>query len=62
MDCWLTLYEKPNLNSAKDLFEGLSGIKLDPEMVQLAHPNTSLLHVDPPLGSSTHYVLGAVWF
>jgi len=31
-----TLYEERDLNSAKDLFEGLSGIKIDPEMVQLA--------------------------
>jgi DNA end-binding protein Ku len=31
-----TLYEERDLNSAKDLFEGLAGIKIDPEMVQLA--------------------------
>ena len=31
-----TLYEERDLNSAKDLFEGLSWIKIDPEMVQLA--------------------------
>jgi DNA end-binding protein Ku len=31
-----TLYEERDLNSAQDLFEGLSGIKIDPEMVQLA--------------------------
>ena len=31
-----TLYEDRDLNSAKDLLDGLSGIKTDPEMVQLA--------------------------
>jgi DNA end-binding protein Ku len=31
-----TLYEERDLNSSKDLFEGLAGIKTDPEMVQLA--------------------------
>ncbi len=31
-----TLYEERDLNDSKDLFEGLAGIKLDPEMVQLA--------------------------
>jgi DNA end-binding protein Ku len=31
-----TLYEERDLNSSKDLFEGLAGIKIDPEMVQLA--------------------------
>ena len=31
-----TLYEDRDLNSAKDLLDGLSGIKIDPEMVQLA--------------------------
>lgn len=31
-----TLYEDRDLNSSKDLFDGLSGIKTDPEMVQLA--------------------------
>ena len=31
-----TLYEDRDLNSAKDLLYGLSGIKIDPEMVQLA--------------------------
>jgi DNA end-binding protein Ku len=31
-----TLYEERDLNSSKDLFEGLGGIKIDPEMVQLA--------------------------
>src|SRR5579871_5274231 len=31
-----TLYENRDLNSSKDLFEGMSGIKIDPEMVQLA--------------------------
>ena len=31
-----TLYEDRDLNSSKDLFDGLDGIKTDPEMVQLA--------------------------
>lgn len=31
-----TLYEDRDLNSAKDLFEGIADIKTDPEMVQLA--------------------------
>jgi DNA end-binding protein Ku len=31
-----TLYEERDLNGSKDLFEGLAGIKVDPEMVQLA--------------------------
>jgi DNA end-binding protein Ku len=31
-----TLCEERDLNRSKDLFEGLSGIKTDPEMVQLA--------------------------
>ena len=31
-----TLYEERDLNSSKDLFDGLEGIKIDPEMVQLA--------------------------
>ncbi len=31
-----TLYEDRDLNSSKDLFDNLSGIKTDPEMVQLA--------------------------
>jgi DNA end-binding protein Ku len=31
-----TLYEERDLNSSKDLFEGLGSIKIDPEMVQLA--------------------------
>ena len=31
-----TLYEERDLNSSKELFEGLGGIKTDPEMVQLA--------------------------
>jgi DNA end-binding protein Ku len=31
-----TLYEERDLNSAKDLFDGLGSIKTDPEMVQLA--------------------------
>jgi DNA end-binding protein Ku len=31
-----TLYEERDLNKSQDLFEGLSGIKIDPEMVQLA--------------------------
>jgi len=31
-----TLYEDRDLNSAKDLFDGLTQIKTDPEMVQLA--------------------------
>ena len=31
-----TLYEDRDLNSSKELFEGLAGIKVDPEMVQLA--------------------------
>jgi DNA end-binding protein Ku len=31
-----TLYEERDLNGSKDLFEGLAGIKIDPEMVQLA--------------------------
>ena len=31
-----TLYEERDLNVSKDLFDGLSGIKNDPEMVQLA--------------------------
>jgi DNA end-binding protein Ku len=30
-----TLYEDRDLSSAKDLLEGVSGIKTDPEMVQL---------------------------
>ena len=31
-----TLYEDRDLNSSKDLFDGLEGIRIDPEMVQLA--------------------------
>jgi DNA end-binding protein Ku len=31
-----TLYEDRDLNSAKELLDGLTGIKIDPEMVQLA--------------------------
>ena len=31
-----TLYEDRDLNSSKDLFDDLAGIKTDPEMVQLA--------------------------
>ena len=31
-----TLYENRDLNNSKDLFDGLSTIKIDPEMVQLA--------------------------
>jgi len=31
-----TLYEDRDLNSAKELFEGMAGIKTDPEMVALA--------------------------
>jgi DNA end-binding protein Ku len=31
-----TLYEERDLNSSKELFEGLEAIKTDPEMVQLA--------------------------
>ena len=31
-----TLYEARDLNASQDLFEGLAGIKIDPEMVQLA--------------------------
>ncbi len=31
-----TLYENRDLNSSKDLFDGLAEIKIDPEMVQLA--------------------------
>ena len=31
-----TLYEDRDLNSGKELFEGMDGIKVDPEMVQLA--------------------------
>ena len=31
-----TLYEDRDLNSSQDLFDGLAGIKTDPEMVQLA--------------------------
>lgn len=31
-----TLYEEQDLNSGKELFEGLDRIKVDPEMVQLA--------------------------
>jgi DNA end-binding protein Ku len=31
-----TLYEDRDLNKPNELFEGLSGIKTDPEMVQLA--------------------------
>jgi DNA end-binding protein Ku len=31
-----TLYEKRDLNSSTEAFEGLAGIKIDPEMVQLA--------------------------
>lgn len=31
-----TLYEDRDLNSGKELFEGMEGIKVDPEMVQLA--------------------------
>jgi DNA end-binding protein Ku len=31
-----TLYEERDLNSSKELFDDLSGIKIDPEMVQLA--------------------------
>jgi DNA end-binding protein Ku len=33
-----TLYEDRDLNNSTDLFDGLSGIKVDPEMVQLATP------------------------
>ena len=31
-----TLYEERDLNSSKELFDGLAGIKTEPEMVQLA--------------------------
>jgi DNA end-binding protein Ku len=31
-----TLYEERDLNKSQDLFEGVAGIKVDPEMVQLA--------------------------
>jgi DNA end-binding protein Ku len=31
-----TLYEERDLNSSKELFDELSGVKVDPEMVQLA--------------------------
>ena len=31
-----TLYENRDLNSSKDLFDGVAEIKIDPEMVQLA--------------------------
>src|SRR5690348_283955 len=31
-----TLYEERDLNGSRDLFDGLSGIKVDPEMVKLA--------------------------
>jgi DNA end-binding protein Ku len=31
-----TLYEERDLNSSKELFEDLAGVKTDPEMVQLA--------------------------
>ena len=31
-----TLYEDRDLNSSQELFEGIPGIKVDPEMVQLA--------------------------
>ena len=31
-----TLYEERDLNSGQELFEGMDGIKIDPEMVQLA--------------------------
>ena len=31
-----TLYEDRDLNSSKDLFDGMAAIKTDPEMVQLA--------------------------
>ena len=31
-----TLYEERDLNNSQELFEGLGGIKTDPEMVQLA--------------------------
>jgi DNA end-binding protein Ku len=31
-----TLYEDRDLNSSEELFAGVSGIKIDPEMVQLA--------------------------
>jgi DNA end-binding protein Ku len=31
-----SLYEDRDLNSSKELFDGLSSIKIDPEMVQLA--------------------------
>ena len=31
-----TLYEERDLNSAQELFEGMDGIKVDPEMVELA--------------------------
>jgi DNA end-binding protein Ku len=31
-----TLHEDRDLNSPKELFDGLSGVKVDPEMVQLA--------------------------
>jgi DNA end-binding protein Ku len=31
-----TLYERRDLNGAQDLFDGLAGIKSDPEMVELA--------------------------
>jgi DNA end-binding protein Ku len=37
-DCLMahTLYEDRDLNSSKDLFDGMAAIKTDPEMVQLA--------------------------
>ena len=31
-----TLYEERDLNSGQELFDGMDGIKVDPEMVQLA--------------------------
>jgi DNA end-binding protein Ku len=31
-----TLYENRDLNSSRELFDGLAGLKIDPEMVQLA--------------------------
>jgi DNA end-binding protein Ku len=36
-----TLYEDRDLNSGEELYEGMDGIKVDPEMVQLA---TQLVH------------------
>ena len=31
-----TLYENRDLNSSTELFDGLAGMKIDPEMLQLA--------------------------